>query len=42
VGKNGDSLASLNSDGTGAVDYNGMIAPIIKAIQQLADKFDER
>lgn len=34
----GDNLASLNDDGTGAVDYNGIIAPIIKALQQLDAK----
>ncbi|MBY0473724.1 MAG: tail fiber domain-containing protein [Nitrosomonas sp.] len=31
-----DSLASLNNDGTGGVDYNGMVSPIIKAIQELS------
>lgn len=34
----GDNLACLNDDGTGAVDYNGIIAPIIKALQQLDAK----
>jgi hypothetical protein len=33
-----DSLACLNNDGTGSVDYNGIIAPIIKAIQELSKR----
>lgn len=37
VGKN-DNLACLNEDGTGAVDYNGIIGPIIKAIQELYER----
>jgi hypothetical protein len=34
-----DSLASLNSDNeTGAVDYNGIVSPMIKAIQELSQQ----
>lgn len=36
LGNRKDSLASLNNDGTGGVDYNGMVSPIIKAIQELS------
>lgn len=36
-----DTLACLNNDGTGSVDYNGMIAPIIRAIQELSKQLDE-
>ena len=39
---NDDSLACLNSDGeTGAVDYNGIISPLIKAIQELSKQVEE-
>lgn len=30
-----DSLATLNPDGIGAFDYNGITSPIVKAIQQI-------
>lgn len=30
-----DALAAVNSDGTGTFDYNGITAPIIKALQEL-------
>lgn len=30
-----DGLASINSDGTGAFDYNGITSPIVKSIQEL-------
>lgn len=40
VGEN-DNLACLNEDGTGAVDYNGIIAPIIKAIQELSKRIPQ-
>lgn len=37
-----DSLACLNQDGeTGAVDYNGIISPLIKAIQELSRQVEE-
>lgn len=31
----GDNLAHLNEDGIGGVDYNGLISPVIKSLQQL-------
>ena len=36
-----DSLACLNDDGTGSVDYNGIISPIIKAIQEISQQLQE-
>ena len=37
-----DSLACLNNDGeTGAIDYNGIISPLIKAIQELSKQVEE-
>lgn len=39
---NNDALACLNSDGeTGAVDYNGIISPLIRAIQELSKQIEE-
>lgn len=35
---NKDALASLNPDATGAVDYNGIVSPMIKAIQELSQR----
>ncbi len=36
-----DSLAMLNDNEIGGVDYNGIVSPIIKAIQQLSDSVDQ-
>jgi hypothetical protein len=33
-----EGLASLNPNGIGGVDYNGMISPIIKAIQEISER----
>ncbi|MBA3756293.1 MAG: tail fiber domain-containing protein [Nitrosomonas sp.] len=38
IGDDPDSLASLNNDGTGSVDYNGIVSPIVLALQQLAKR----
>lgn len=36
-----DTLACLNNDGTGSVDYNGLIAPLVKAVQELSKQLQE-
>ena len=41
IGEKVDTLAGLNSDGTGSVDYNGIVSPIIKAIQEFYEEFQE-
>lgn len=33
-----EGLASVNPDGIGGVDYNGMVSPIIKAIQEISER----